>query len=151
MTGRLIDLKREPKKRIDHFRKRCVELAKSRKQFYRSFLIDQDHIVVRGAQQNSSLRTSIQPIHIAAVIVHGRTYYPTCNADHPIEVAIDGAFKNFKYVEFMATQGITEVEVPRLQVRVVLRDGKVKIAIVTVYSMQDKMDLEIPEVSDEIW
>lgn len=49
MSGKLIDLKREPKKRIDHFRKRCMDLAKSRKQFYRSFLIDQDHIVVRGA------------------------------------------------------------------------------------------------------
>jgi len=151
MSGKLIDLKREPKKRIDHFRKRCIDLAKSRKQFHRSFLIDQDHIVVRGADQNSSLRTSIQPIHIAAVILQGRTFYPTCNADQPVEVVIDGAFKNFRYVEFMSTQGITEIEIPRLQIRVVLRDGRVRIAVVTVYPIQDPVDLDIPEVDDEIW
>ena len=151
MAGSVIDLKREPKRRIDHFRKKCIEIAKSRKQFYRGFLIDQDHIVVRGADQNSSLRTSIQPVHIASVIVHGRTNYNTCNADHPVEIAVDGAFKNFKYVEFMNTEGITEIVIPRLQVRVVLREGRVKIAIVTVYAKQDKIDLDIPEVDDEIW
>lgn len=85
------------------------------------------------------------------MILQGRTFYPTCNAENPIEVAIDGAFTNFRYVEFMSTQGITEIEIPRLQIRVVLRDGRVRIAVVTVYPIQDPVDLEIPEVDDEIW
>ena len=150
-ADKVIDLKREPKRRIDHFRKRCVENAKSRKQFYRSFLIDQDHIIARGADQNSSLRAAIQPMHIAAIILSGRVDYAASRSDPPVEIAIDGTFRNFKYVEFMTTKGIAEIEIPRLQVRVVLRDGRIKIAVVTVYPLKVKEDLGIPEIDYEIW
>lgn len=151
MVAKLIDLRRENRRRITLFKEKCAKLAASRKQFHKHFLINQDHIVIRGAQQNSSLRSAIEPQHIAAVIIHGRINYETSNDDHPIEVAIDGAFKNFRYVEFSTTQVSAEICIPRLQIRVVLREGRVKVLVVTVHSMQEAIDETLPEVNYEIW
>ena len=153
MVARVVDVNRMAQKRIDAFRAKCINFAKTRGQFQKSFSINQDHIISRGAQQNSSLRSAIEPMHIAAVILGGKTNYATCRDKHPAEIAVDGILVNFKYVEFMTTQAISEITIPKLLLRVVLRDGSKTIAVVTVHPMQDKLisTNDVPEVTYEIW
>jgi len=151
MVAKIFEIKRESKRRIDLFKDRCAKLASTRVQFYRHFSINQDHIVIRGVEQNSSLRQAIEPIHVAAVIIHGRVNYGTCQDFNPMKIAIDGVFRGFRYVEFHTTRPAAEIVIPRLQIRIVLRDEGVKIVVVTVHSMQDIEDETLPEVNYEIW
>jgi hypothetical protein len=148
----VIELKRESQRRLEKFHRKCRELACSRASFRRSFAIDQDHIVVRGAEQNSSLRAGIEPQHIAAVIIGGRLNLPTCRDSYPMMLAIDAVFRDFSYVEFQTTSPSSTIRIDRLQIRVVLRDQRIKIAVVTVHPNQDKVDLSMPEVDHEnVW
>ena len=148
---RQFQLEKSLRRRIDLFHNRCRELARSKRQFHNHFLINQDHIVVRGGQQGSSLRHCIEPMHIAAIINGGKINYATSKDSHPIEVAIDGVFKDFRYVEYLTTQMPAEIVIPRLQLRIVLRDGRVKILVVTVHPMQEAVDDTLPEVNYEVW
>jgi hypothetical protein len=148
----VIELKRGNQRRLEKFHRRCQELARSRVSFRRSFAIDQDHIVVRGAEQNSSLRAAMEPQHIAAVVMGGRLNLPTCRDSHPMMLAIDAVFRDFCYVEFQTSAPSTTIRIDRLQIRVVLRDQRIKIAVVTVHPNQDKVDLSMPEVDHEnVW
>lgn len=151
MTNGVVDLQRMARRRLEKFHAQCRESAKSRKNFEKNFMVDSRHIGKRAGDQNSSIRNSIRDEHIAAVILGGQLAYGDCKDSHPIVIAIDGIFRDFRYIEMLDTQGMRETVLERVRVRVVLRDGRVRITVVTVYSMQDRLDENVPEVEYEIW
>ncbi len=63
MAATVKHLQEETKKKLDKLHSRCKEKAKSKKVLDQSFIVEADHIVKRGQQQNSSLRSSILVIN----------------------------------------------------------------------------------------
>lgn len=144
-------LKIAANRRFEKFHEKCRNAARSKKSFDRSFIAETGHIVKRSGDQNSSIRMAIQHEHMAGIIIYGKLNAHCSNDNHPMEIALDGCFLNFKYVEFGNTKSISEVTVPKLYVRLVVRDKVAKLVIVTVYPNQETKDQNIPEVPYEIW
>ena len=136
--------------RLQKFHTLCISLCASRKTFKGAFEIDRHHVAARATQTASHLRWSLMNEEaLACVIKHGILNEPFSNDQNPIEIAIEGRFKDFQWVDPSQITGKMEGIEPTLCVRVVVRERKPKHLVVTVYVLPE--DLALTEVPNEIW
>lgn len=135
--------------KLDAFLKKCREAARSRKTFKTKFTVQVNHVTKRGQDQNSSIRYAITDEHMASVILHGTLDYADCEMK-PTTIAVDGVFSDFRYVEFLKTGTAREVQIEKLSVRVVVREGYSALIIVTIYTGK-KAPEQLKEVPNEVW
>lgn len=135
------------KKRLQKFHQKCRGACSSKKQFSRSFLVDDYHITQQGQTKNPK-RLSLNHEKIGAIIAQGVLNEETCNETHPMEIAIDGLIKNYEWLDYTTMAMRTEVCV---QARVVIRESAPKMFIVTAYIFDVVKNHSLPEVNLEIW
>ena len=136
--------------RFQKFHTLCISLCGSRKAFKSAFEIDRHHVAVRAAQTASHLRWSLMNEEpLASIIKHGVLNAACSNDQNPIEIAVEGRFKDFQWVDPSQITGKMEGAEATLCVRVVVRERRPKHLIVTVYVLPE--NLALPEVANEIW
>lgn len=126
-------------------------MCSSRKQFLACFEVDQSHILYQGLAKNRK-RLALTDEDLAAVILCGELLLAHCEArQNVVQIAVEGAFKNFSWVDY-AGPGETKSKIESIaQVRVVIRERKPRHLIVTAYVLEPIEKRHIPEVSREIW
>lgn len=150
MTGKLLSLKMPPEQKLQVFKDRCAKLAsQGPRSFETHFLVSRSHQLSRSGDKNSSLQSSIQNEHIAAILIHGRINPATSRAEHPMELAIDGAFENFTYTEFMDSGPPGDKTLSRVEIRVAIKEGKPRIIIKSAHAIDS--DPTIPKVPQHVW
>ncbi|CAM6000259.1 unnamed protein product [Sphagnum balticum] len=138
---------------LDKFHKSCAGNCQTKAAFQRHFEVDRGHVVWRAAEAASHLRWSLLEIErIAAVIATGQLNPVRSVTDKPIEIAVEGIFKEFEWTNPQHREGEALTGVDKdLCVRVVVRDTNPRKLIVTVYP-DDSLDAsQLPEVPYEFW
>ena len=138
---------------LTRFHKGCISHCQTKAAFQRHFEVDRGHVVWRAAASASHLRWSLLEIErIAAVIACGQFNSVRSITDAPMELAVEGFFREFEWVNPQPRDGEPFTGVDKnLCIRVVVRDTNPRKLIVTVYP-DDSLDVsQLPEVPYEFW
>ena len=135
--------------RYKAFHRKCIQNCKSKKTFVKGFLIDKSHIA-KGIIKNPK-RSALSNEDIAAVIAGGELNFETCNEGPPMEIVAKGIIREFEWTNLMEAGSPTYTE-DKVEVKVVVREGRSKNFIVTTYVTDDENDISTKkEVNREIW
>ena len=136
----------------DQLREKAKQLAASRPLFNRNIRIATEHTARRATETSDGLRLALAtPRPIAAMILDGLLNYERSNMNRK-EIALEGKFVNFEYVDVIAATQRIETFAARLIVRE-LKQGKKKLLVVSFYpDREHQLDPSLlPEVRHEPW
>ncbi len=134
------------------FHSKLKSYAVSRPLFTKHVRIDTVHTGRRVVETSDALRSALAlHLPVACVVLDGNLNSQRSNKGKK-EIAIEGKFKHFTYVDVLSQTEKTET----FGVRLVVREhptSNVKYVVVTIYpDRQGEMDLTIlPEVRHELW
>lgn len=149
MNAKKLDTCEFTVRRFKAFHKKCLQNCGSKKAFFKGFLIDKSHIA-KGIIKNPK-RSALSNEDIAAVIAGGELNFETCNEGPPMEIVTKGIFREFEWTNLMEAGTPTYIE-DKVEVKVVVREGKNKNLIVTTYITDDENNISTnKEINREIW
>ena len=138
---------------LSKLHKNCIAHCQSKAAFQKSFEVDRGHVVWRAAATLSHLRWSLLELErIAAIIACGQINNLRSITNLPMELAIEGVFKEFEWVNPQNRDGepVSGVDT-NLCARVVVRDTSPRKLVVTVYPDDSLEASTLPEVPYEFW
>lgn len=152
MVDAVIGPERMKHLRLEKFHTVCISYCSSRKAFKSAFDIDRHHVAVRAGQTISHLRWSLMNEEPLGSVIKNGLLNAACSRDsNPTEIAIEGFFRDFPWVDPSQVTGKHSGVEPILCARVVVRERRPKHLIVTVYVLPSDQQSLLPEVPNEIW
>lgn len=152
MVATIVGQERMTHLMIEKFHSICISYCNSRKAFKSAFEIDHRHVAVRAGQTINHLRWSLMNEEpLASLIKNALLNSASSQEQNPTELAVEGWFKDFPWVDPSQCTGKMEGVEPVLCARIIVRERKPKHLIVTVYVLPNEEQAKLPEVPYEIW
>jgi hypothetical protein len=137
--------------KLQQFHKQLKALVGSPESFRRNIEVGKMHIYKRASETSNMFRYVFDSESIAALIFGGIINVPKSAKSHPLQLAIEGVFKELRVVDWDKKE---ERIIKKLAVRVIVKESRPKHFVVTIYPDDGSGDFDIkklPEVSNDFW
>lgn len=137
---------------LKQLHKKVVNLCANRGSFKASFVLARKHIGERAAEANQYVRFALETDEkVAALITHGKLNEERSRSMSPIELAIEGKFLNLEVVDWSNLSSISTKIVELVCARVIVKEGRPKHLIISIYPETNLDPSLTPEVPNDIW